>query len=66
MYSYFQKFTVEQTILEFKITAILIFILQVGEQKKQQNAPIVTTNQITTEVLSKPKNPKDYQYREVH
>ena len=66
MYSYSQKFTVEQTILEFKITAILIFILQVGEQKKKQNAPIVTTNQITTEVLSKPKNPKDYQYREVH
>ena len=34
--------------------------------KKKQNAPIVTTNQITTEVLSKPKNPKDYQDREVH
>ena len=36
MYSYSQKFTVEQTILEFKITAILIFILQVGEQKKNR------------------------------
>ena len=70
------KFTIGSTTLESKIKAVLILLFRIGQQEKKNNGPVTpniinelsasTKQVLVTEMLSKPKNPKDYKDREVN
>ena len=70
------KFTIGSTTLESKIKAVLILLFRIGKQEKKNNGPNTpniindlpasTKQVLATEMLSKPKNPKDYKDREVN
>ena len=69
------KFTIGSTTLESKIKAVLILLFRIGKQEKKNNGPNTpniindlpasTKQVLVTEMLSKPKNPKDYKDREI-
>ena len=70
------KFTIGSTTLESKIKAVLILLFRIGKQEKKNNGPNTpniindlpasTKQVLVTEMLSKPKNPKDYKDREAN
>ena len=72
----FQKYTTEQTILGFKKKVFLNLFFQFGKQENKKNGsfapkiinelPAPTKKVLVTYMLSKAKNPKDYQKREVN
>ena len=72
IHRYFRKSTTEQTTLAFKKKVILNLLLQLGKQESNggliapkiiNELPAPTKQVLVTDMLSKAKNPKDYQNR---